>query len=534
MSSQTRLYLQVILPLKLSWEPWYGFCGEVSVGRRVAVTFHGKKYVGVVHRCGGTPEINPARITDIDEVLDSLAPISPEEISLWEFTAKYYLCTIGEVYKAAYPELKTRSEIDAASSVARLQGLIGAKEALIEKLKARKRPNVKLIAEHEAILQRHTAALQALRSGSAATAETKHGKAPKPVLMVMPDRADDYVQAVRQTVLAGGTALVLVPEISAGKALQDRFSEEFGDILQVHNSLKTAVQRRKVMNSLRDAVGPQVILGTRSSLFLPYTDLRLIIVDEEQDPLYKQREPAPRYNGRDIAVVLASIHGAQAILGTPCPSLESLENARIGKYDLQFRPSQCPVELIDIPSEKRKSGMKGAFSIKALEAMRLADGPVTVVRCYETEDNVRAQLSSEQGDFSVLTASAARNSASRSALTVILNADSLFDRDDFRADEKALQVLCDLASGTGRMVVQTANAAHPVFALLRSGELPYALLEERKEFNLPPYTRIININGLRGNLFRREILSKGRTLDAKKKEIADRYAISNIIDVDPL
>lgn len=533
MPTSERHYIQVILPLKLSWEPWYACGDELQPGRRVIVSFHRKKYVGVVHRCTASPGIDERKVVDVDEVLASLAPISSEEIKLWEFTSSYYLCTIGEVYKAAYPELKTRSEIEAASSIARLEGLIETKTALIEKIKARKRPNEKLIAEHEAILQRHRMALEALRSGAAAPKAAK-GRPSRPLLLVAPQRTEQYIEAIRKAVQAGGTALVLVPEVAAGGALQKRLTDAFGPIFQIHNSLKTAVQRRKVMNSLRDAPGPQVILGTRSSLFLPYSNLALVIVDEEQDPRYKQQEPSPRYNGRDIALVLASIHGAEAILGTPCPSLESLHNASIGKYSLEFTPVQCNIEVIDIPTEKRKFGMKDAFSIKALEAMRQSEGPVTVVRCYETEDSVRGQLAAEEGQFNILTASAARNLTGISALTVVLNADSLFDREDFRADEKALQVLSDLAAKSESLVIQTPNAAHPVFALLQSGELPYSLLQERKDFNLPPFSRIVDILGLRGNLFRREILPKDRTLEAKKKELGEKYASSNIFDVDPL
>lgn len=124
------------------------------------------------------------------------------------------------------------------------------------------------------------------------------------------------------------------------------------------------------------------MLGTRSSIFLPYHDLGLIIVDEEHDTSYKQDAPAPRYNGRDTALMLARIYGAEIILGTATPSLESLYNCRIGrmkKVDLPERyygASDSDVEIIDTSAERRKRGMAGNFSFKLIQRIRtaLADG----------------------------------------------------------------------------------------------------------------------------------------------------------------
>ena len=117
------LYIQVLLPLRLEWEPCYYLSGNADVGQRVIVKFAGRRVVGVVSETDVTPDIDPSRIQPVLAIETGLEPISPLEIELWRFMADYYLCTIGEVYKAAYPNQKTASEEISAQRLQRKQAL---------------------------------------------------------------------------------------------------------------------------------------------------------------------------------------------------------------------------------------------------------------------------------------------------------------------------------------------------------------------------------------------------------------------------
>ena len=103
-------YIKVILPLKLAWEPCYRISEEVRTGARVSVTFAGRKYIGVVSETGVSPEVDPDRVLPVNAVERHMEPIGEKELALWRFMADYYLCTIGEVYKMAYPAVKTAGE----------------------------------------------------------------------------------------------------------------------------------------------------------------------------------------------------------------------------------------------------------------------------------------------------------------------------------------------------------------------------------------------------------------------------------------
>ena len=103
-------YIKVILPLKLAWEPCYRISEEVRTGARVSVTFAGRKYIGVVSETGVSPEVDPDRVLPVNAVERHMEPIGEKELALWRFMADYYLCTMGEVYKMAYPAVKTAGE----------------------------------------------------------------------------------------------------------------------------------------------------------------------------------------------------------------------------------------------------------------------------------------------------------------------------------------------------------------------------------------------------------------------------------------
>ena len=166
-----------------------------------------------------------------------------------------------------------------------------------------------------------------------------------------------YLDAIERVLANGGGAIVLVPEISLTPQTTRRFKARFGDRVAVIHSQLTAGERYDAWRQLHAGV-KSVAVGPRSAVFAPVRNLRLIVVDEEHDGSYKQEEPDPRYHARDVAVVRAQYAGAIAVLGSATPSLESLENARRGKYTLINMPSRIDsrpmpkVTVVDMRSER--------------------------------------------------------------------------------------------------------------------------------------------------------------------------------------
>ncbi len=529
-------YIQVILPLRLEWMPFYRCPSGPAPGARVSVVFAHRKYIGVVWKTGVTPEIGASRIQDVLEVRSDLPPVSAVELEFWDFLSSYYLCTIGEVYKAAYPAGKLLSEQKAASILERLrQRLAVREEALTRKHKDSVRE--RLEAERDAIA-RQIDALTRIPDG-----EVAKPACGKPVLMIGGARHQEYLRRCRETLDLGLNALVLTPEIAAGEQLQELFGQAFPNQVHCVNSHITETRRRRIADDLR-CYGGQVVIGTRSALFLPFSRLGLIIVENEQDVLFKQTEPSPRYNARDAAVMLGRIHGASVILGTPSPSLESLHNALTGKYAMQRSDTSLPpVEIVDVSVERRKNGMVGRISRKLLEAASRTDGPIALIRGWEKPDELTAEVASvfDGREVDILTLQQARLADLRKyALVAVLQADAMFPADDFRADERAVQTLAMLREQcSGIFLVQTAKSDHPVF---RDGDtILQQLLQERKQFGLPPFTRLIDTDfGGRkerltllpgASLAKRKQELRARALDFEKKS-GGRARVT--IDVDPI
>ena len=562
-------YIQVCLPLRLEWNPWYSTTEEVHVGQRVAVHFARKQYVGVVVGVGGKPDV--ANVYAIDSADTGLADISETEMKLWEFVSSYYMCTLGEVYKAAYPAEKVRCELQAVklsenrerkldqqrssliSRIAQLEKRLASKEADICR---RHRPDIaeKLEEERDAILSQlaalraELAALDAPPSQECYQNTIEFGS--KPVLLRGAGRAGYYLGEILRTLDSGRSVMILEPETDFGFNLRDELSRALRGRLLFWTTSSGQVEKREVMSAVRSS-SPAVVIGTRSSVFLPWHNLGLVIIDEEQDASYKQREHAPMLNGRDVAAMLARIHDSSLILGSTCPSLESLYNCLSGKYDLLELPNPKPsaVEIIDISAEWRKHGMVGNYSRKALDAIAALpeDALITVVRCYQTEDAAAAELRDvlPGRDPQLLTPLAARRAPGRSALTLVLQADSLFDRNDFRADEKALQLLMTLKAHTERLIVQCGAASHPVYRALASEAFSDGtrhgvsaalgeLLAERRSFGLPPYTRLVDMYDKGGSMVRREVLQRDSSLASRKASLKLQYGALYTFDVDPL
>ena len=706
---EKRLYISVILPLKLEWEPCYFVGVSAEIGQRVRVNFAGKEYIGVISGVGITPETAPEKIKEICGFEEGMGRIMPEEIELWKQIAEYYLCTVGEVYKAAYPigkinleearsiakekaELRQRKQEEAlAARIGRLQERLQKKQDLLgrakkDSVKAKYQCEIDSIARELMLLEalRPKGADGSMNSeGSAkslslshsmsefatayskpdltagqskAVSEIKAGFAGrKPVLLngvTGSGKTEIYISLALEALEQGRNVLYLVPEISLSRQLEDRLEKYFGERLMVFHSRETAAERRNTAEKIRESAGRAseahggqaanyIVLGTRSSLFLPHHNLGLIIVDEEHDSSYKQDSPAPRYNGRDTALILSTIHKSNIVLGSATPSLEELYNCRMGRHvqvmltERYHGSGDSDIEIIDTRAERRKNGMKGNFSRKLIAHIegtlnrgeqvivlraRRAWAPVMQCetcgeiqkcphcnvsmsyhkntgrmvchwcgysaqftgkcsKCHGTlvsfgagtqriEEEAAAlfpqariaRLDSDtaqnrnfekktikefsEGKIDILIGTQIVTKGfdfSNLSLVAVIAADSLLGVQDFRADEKALQLLLQLRGRSGRreqqgmFVIQTSQPEHPIYKHLDNsleGNFSMDLLQERHDFGFPPYSRIIELTIKDAYEDRAERMAKELCRQFKSLNITGPYtpAVSKVAD----
>lgn len=671
---------------------------QVRVGERVRVNFAGKEYVGVVSVENAGKQAEAIGIVDkvkpIVGMAEGLEPVTQEEIALWRQIAEYYLCTVGEVYKAAYPAQKVEKEVVQArhealkeereeKNRAKIEDKIKRLEERVEKkaemaAKARKAESrERYLAEKEmlegeiGLLVRELTSMvgELCRTTGSVTGygdsvtyhqdeepiggsiiETSEGTEKeislsaaqeeayskikeifakgKPALLhgvTGSGKTEIYLKLAQETLAMGKNVLYLVPEIALSRQLEDRISETFPELLVFHSG-ETMSRKREVATVLRHAGEPAegkgyVVLGTRSAIFLPHKNLGLVIVDEEHDTSYKQDSPAPRYNGRETAIMMAKIFGANVILGSATPSLESLYNCSVGRYGLVtlnkrfYDAADSDIEIIDTIAERRKNGMIGNFSRKLIEHIgkclgeqrqvlilrerrayspivqcqecgdipkcrccnvslslhRRADGSERLVchycgrvyeytgkchkcggelkplgsgtqkieeeasklfpnariarldsdtaqsRKYET-DTIR-KFSNGEIDILIGTRMVAKGfDFSGLSLVAVLQADSILGQEDYRADERGLQLLeqfrgrCGRRGEKGLFVIQTSQPEHPVYQSI-DGKLDEngtmaRFLGERKLFGYPPYSRVIGVVIKDYNQARVDLLSR--------------------------
>ncbi len=736
MPSKARIYAEVILPLPLFGTFTYSIPttleGKAAVGHRVIVPFGRKKYyTGIIESI--TP-VAPEEfeVKDISSVLDPWPVVKHPQLKLWEWIAEYYLCTAGDVYKAAVPAgLKVESETfielnpdyeeipdarmtdreaiimqsldhngkmtpaeiskktglnsieSTISSMVERRMLIIA-EKLIERYRPKKETLVRLAVDrndNEAmhkvfdavkgakkqemmlitlldnlnkrqqqqlppeVPRQHLleqsglspAILAALASKGIVeifTREinrfnytgTEQGELPKLSApqsealdsihrmfidknvtllhgVTSSGKTEIYIHLIDYILKKGSQALYLVPEIALTTQLTRRLQKVFGKRVIIYHSKFSDNERVDIWKRMLHDPSPCVVIGARSSLFLPFSRLGLVIVDEEHESSYKQFDPAPRYNARDCAIVLASMHGAKTLLGSATPAIETYYKALNGRYGLvtlseRYEGVQLPlIEIVDLNDERRRGRISGPMSARlammSREAVKGGEqvilfhnrrGFAPVVVCkqcgyvpkcqncdvsltyhrkagemvchycgatyklpticpackepaievygYGTERieeiaessfpgarimrmdldttrnkdsylNIINDFSLGKADILVGTQMVTKGlDFERVSLVGILNADNLINFPDFRASERAFNMLEQVAGRAGRrnkrglVIVQTSQPAHPILSYLQAHNYEGFYeheLEERRRYGYPPFTRVINI-----------------------------------------
>lgn len=332
--------------------------GQVMRGCRVVVPFGKKKiYTGVVLQTHNNEPMG-VEMKSILELLDECPIVNEQQITFWQWIANYYICPLGDVMKAALPgAMKPKDEKALKESTRNRRG--GKTTAsLTETDLPNPLNNVQQIAleeVEESFREKNVTLLHGVTSSG---------------------KTELYIHLISKVLNQGKQVLYLLPEIALTTQITDRLRQFFGEKMGVYHSKFTDIQRLEVYKRQASSQPYQIILGVRSSIFLPYQNLGLIIVDEEHEQSYKQQEPAPRYHARNAAIMLANQFGAKTLLGTATPSFEVYHLAHKGIYGYvkltqRFRNMQLPtIEVVDIKEAKRKRQMKGIFSPRLIEAMR--------------------------------------------------------------------------------------------------------------------------------------------------------------------
>ncbi len=413
------LYADIVLPL---YQPTYTFevaegC-DVVVGDAVAVQFGAKAvYTGIVWRIHDhRPDVK--QIKTISQKLYDRPLLSARQMEFWEWIANYYMCTLGEVMRVALPTLiKPRGADEERfekeqfrprmTAFVTLRGRVSIEERAKMERRAPQQYKLLSILESQSEIRRSecdTAALAALRKkGVVEIVEReldcdsvercdyalpiltkRQSKVFEEILHNFNDvqtvllrgvtgsgKTEIYMHLIARILAEGGNVLYLVPEIAMTSQLLARVKRVFGERVTPYHSKLTNMHRAEIYSRLNRSEGGNLVLGTRSALFLPLRNIQLIVVDEEHDSSYKQTEPAPRYQGRDAAVMLAHMHGAKCLLGSATPSIESYVRAATGKYrevvlSERYGGAQLPDVIISDTIRAAKRGERKSHFNKVL------------------------------------------------------------------------------------------------------------------------------------------------------------------------
>ncbi len=416
-------------------------------------------------------------------------------------------------------------------------------------------------------------------------------------------KTEIYIHLIQETIRQGKQVLYLLPEIALTTQITERLQRVFGSRLGIYHSKFPDAERVEIWQKQLSEKGYDIILGVRSSVFLPFRKLGLVIVDEEHENTYKQQDPAPRYHARNAAIILAAMYGAKTLLGTATPSIESWNNAVAGKYGLvelkeRYKEIQLPEIIpVDIKELQRKKRMNGPFSPLLLQYIREAleqkeqvilfqnrRGFAPMIECHtcgwvpkckncdvsltfhkglnqltchycgytyqlpricpacegadlrnrgfgteKIEDDVKALFPEvaiarmdldttrtraayeriisdfEQGKTDILIGTQMVSKGldfDHVSVVGILNADTMLNYPDFRAYERAFQLMAQVAGRAGRknkrgrVVLQTKSMDHPIIPQVISNDYEGMVggqLSERQMFHYPPYYRLVYV-----------------------------------------
>jgi primosomal protein N' (replication factor Y) len=452
-------------------------------------------------------------------------------------------------------------------------------------------------------------------------------------------KTEIYVKLIEQVLSQGKQVLYLLPEIALTTQIINRLRKYFGNVVGVYHSKFNEHERVEIWNNVlkadgnRDAAGPQfkLIIGARSALFLPFSNLGFVIVDEEHDTSYKQYDPAPRYNARDGAIYLAHLHKAKTLLGSATPSLESYFNAQEGKYGFaeitqRFGGVQMPEILIaDVKEATQKKMMKSHFSPLLLDTITLAlekkeqvilfqnrrgfapqlecntcawvphcincdvsltyhkasnqlrchycgysvKPPAKCAACGDTDlkmkgfgtekieeelaifypkaklmrmdlDTTRSKFAHqhiiqdfEDRNIDILVGTQMVTKGldfDNVSLVGILNADSMLNFPDFRSFERSFHLMAQVSGRAGRkdkrgkVIIQTQNPEHSIIQEVIANDyvsMYTSQLLDRKNFNYPPYYRLIELTIIHKDVNMVNAAAKDLG-DALKKQFAKR------------
>lgn len=343
-------YLDILLPLPLDGTFTYRAPEPVGVGCRVVVTFgRTKKYVGLV--CASHDAApKGVKVKDIEEVIDHQPVVLPSQLALWTWMADYYLCALGDVMKAALPaglkepprQHRHTADTEKTADPIAVRPLSEAQQRALDEI-------------HAAFTAKDVCLLHGVTSSG---------------------KTEVYTHLMEETLQRGRQVLFLLPEIVLTAQLVERLQRVFGPRLGVYHSRYADTVRERLWQKQLSQEPYDIIVGVRSSIFLPFQRLGLVIVDEEHETSYKQEDPAPRYHARNVALVLARQAGAKTLLGTATPALETYRNAETGKYALvhlteRYRQIALPeIVVVDMNDQRRRKRLLGIFSEPLLTAMR--------------------------------------------------------------------------------------------------------------------------------------------------------------------
>ena len=441
------LYVEVILPLPLDGTFTYSvpdtLAPQVRMGVRVVVPLgRSKTYTAMAVRThNDKPEFDTR---DILQVVDD-SPVLPErQLRLWQWISTYYMCALGDVFKAALPaglkaedgyrpktvrcvtlpsnlrsehslhiamtalsralkqqqtfckylELSHWDQIDGETppehiqevACDELQNAANASDAILRQLTSRRFLEVyhREVGRIGGGGEYSPENIQPL-SEAQQDAMNKIGVQfmGKNVVLLhgvtSSGKTEIYIHLIQKAIEEGRQVLYLLPEIALTVQMTRRLQRVFGSRLGIYHSRYSDAERVEIWKKQLSDEPYDVILGARSAVFLPFSRLGLVIVDEEHETSFKQQDPAPRYHARSAAIMLARMYdGAKVLLGTATPSMESYNNALTGKYGYvslttRYKDVALPdIHVVDIKDLYRRKMMRGPFSPELLDAMRAA------------------------------------------------------------------------------------------------------------------------------------------------------------------